>query len=100
MGRYRNDNFRILDDVIYNKGRIFLVPESVFKGRVLQACYDLPLAGNQGFIKTYRHVRERFTWKGMKEDVMCHIKERATFQENKDEHTPPDGLLQPLPIPE
>jgi hypothetical protein len=45
-------------------------------------------------------VRERFAWKGLKEDVMKHVKECTTCQENKDEHTHPAGLLQPLPIPE
>jgi hypothetical protein len=41
-----------------------------------------------------------FSWKGLKEDVMCHINEFTTCQENKDEHTHLAGLLQPLPIPE
>jgi hypothetical protein len=36
----------------------------------------------------------------MKEDVMHHIRECSTCEENKDEHTHPVGLLQPLPIPE
>ena len=31
---------------------------------------------------------------------MCHIRECVTFQQNKDGHTHPTGLLQPLPIPE
>jgi hypothetical protein len=31
---------------------------------------------------------------------MNHVKECTTCQENKDEHTHPVGLLQPLPIPE
>jgi hypothetical protein len=75
-----------------------LVPESLFKVKVLQEFHDSPLAGHQGFINTYRQVREMFAWKGMKEDFMCHIRECATFQENKDEHTHPAGLLQPLPI--
>jgi hypothetical protein len=44
-------------------------------------------------------VRERFAWKGLKEDVMKHVKEFTTCQE-KDEHTHPARLLQPLPIPE
>jgi hypothetical protein len=44
-------------------------------------------------------VRERFAWKGLKEDVIKHVKECTTCQENKDEHTHPAGLLQPLPIP-
>jgi hypothetical protein len=74
-GQVQDDNFIIMDDIIYYKGRIFLVPESTFKAKVLQACHDSPVAGHQGFIKTYRQVRERFAWKGLKEDVMSHIKE-------------------------
>jgi hypothetical protein len=74
-GKVHDKNFKIVDDVIYNKGQIFLVPELVFKGRVLHACHDSPLARHQGFVKTYRHIWERFTWKGMKEDVMHYIKE-------------------------
>jgi hypothetical protein len=65
---------------------------------VLQACHDSPVAGHQGFIKTYMHIRERFTWKGLKEDVMHHIKECTTCQANKYEHTHPGELLHPLPI--
>jgi hypothetical protein len=45
-------------------------------------------------------VRERFSWKGLKEDVTKHVKECTTCQANKDEHTHPTRLLQPLPISE
>jgi hypothetical protein len=45
-------------------------------------------------------VRESFAWKCLKEDVMNHVKKCTTCQENKDEHTHPVGLLQPLSIPE
>ena len=48
-----NDNFRIMDDIIYYKGWIFLVPKSAFKAKVLQACHDSPVVGHQGIIKTY-----------------------------------------------
>ena len=88
-GQVQDDNFRIMDYIINYKGRIFSVPESTFKAKVLQACHDSPVAGHQGFIKTYRQVRERFAWKGLKEDVMSHIKECNTCQANKDEHTHP-----------
>jgi hypothetical protein len=77
-GQVQDDNFIIVDNIIYHKGRIFLVLGSTFKTKVLQACHDSPVAGHQGFIKTYKKLRERFTWEGMKEDVMCHIKECTT----------------------
>jgi hypothetical protein len=35
--KIQDDNFRIIDGLIYYKGRIFLVPESAFKAKVLQA---------------------------------------------------------------
>jgi hypothetical protein len=88
-GQVQDDNFRIMDDNIYYKGQIFLVLESAFKAKVLQACHDSPVAGHQGFFKTYRQVMERFSWKGLKEAVMHHIKECTTCQVNKDEHTHP-----------
>jgi hypothetical protein len=59
----------------------------------------LPAAGHQGYFKTYRQIRERFSWKGLKDDVLKHILECTTCQQNKSEQTHPIGLLQPLPIP-
>jgi hypothetical protein len=99
-GQVQDDNFKVMNDLIYYKDRIFLVPESAFKAKILQAYHDSPMVGHQGISKTYRHVRERFSWKGLKEDVIKHVKECTTCQENKDEHTHPAGQLQPLPIPE
>jgi hypothetical protein len=58
------------------------------------------VAGHQGIGKTYRQVREKLSWKGLKEDVLNHVKECTIGQDNKDEHTHPTRLLQPLPIPE
>jgi hypothetical protein len=65
-GHVQYDSYKIIDDIIDYKGRIFLVPKSLFKVKVLQAFHDSPLAWHQWFVKTYRHVRERFAWKGMK----------------------------------
>ena len=99
-GLIRDDRYRIVDDVIYYKDRIYLVPESKLKEKILQSCHDTPLVGHQGYFKTYRQIRERFSWKGLKDDVLKHVKECVTCQQNKSEHTHPAGLLQPLPIPE
>jgi hypothetical protein len=87
-----------MNEIIYYKDRIFLVPESAFKARILQVYHNSPRAGHQWIENMYRKVRERFSWKGLKEDVINHVKECTTCQENKDEHTHPVGLLQPLPI--
>jgi hypothetical protein len=62
------------------------------------AIHDSQLAGHQGYFKTYRQVGKRFSWKGLKDDVLEHIQECTTFQQHKSEQTHPRGLLQPLPI--
>jgi hypothetical protein len=97
-GQVVDDRYRVLDDVIFYKDRIYLVPKSTLKGKVLKVCHDSPTVGHQGFFKTYRQIRERFSWKGLKDDVLKHIRECTTCQQNKSEQTHPAGLLQPLPI--
>ena len=87
-----------MEEIIYYWDQVLLARNYKLKENILQASHDSPLAGHQGFTKTYRAIRERFSWKGLKEDVLQHIKECIVFQQNKGEHTHPTGLLQPLPI--
>lgn len=97
------DSFRtmdVVDNVIYYKGRIYLVSKSKLKNQVLHAYHDTPVSGYQGYGKTYRQIRERFTWKGLKYDILQHVRECITCQQNKTENTYPASLLQLLPIPE
>jgi hypothetical protein len=99
-GQVTDDRYRVVDDVIYYKDRIYLVPGSHIRQKIMQAAHDSSLAGHQGFLNTYRQVRERFTWKNLKGDILKHVLECGVCQRNKVEHTHPAGLLQPLPIPD
>jgi hypothetical protein len=49
-----NDRYRVLDETIYYKDMIYLVPESKLKDNILREIHDAPLDGNQGYMKTYR----------------------------------------------
>ena len=42
-GQIQDDRYKIIDDIIYYKGRIYLVPESALNKKVLQASHDSPL---------------------------------------------------------
>jgi hypothetical protein len=81
-GKIQDDRYRIIDDVIFYKDIVYLVPNSRLKKKILTVVHDSPLEGHQGFFKTYRHIRERFSCKGLKQDVMRHISECVTFQQN------------------
>jgi hypothetical protein len=65
-GQVKDDRYRFIDDVIFYKDRVYLVPGSGLKKNILVEVHDSPLAGHQGFFKTYRQIRERFSWKGLK----------------------------------
>ena len=68
-GIKRGDNYMILNGMIYYTGRIYLVPYSNLKYKILQEAHDSPLAGLPGIFKTYRQLRQRLFSKGMKEYV-------------------------------
>ena len=65
---------------LITKTEFFEVPRSALKRKILGAAHDAPVAGHLGFVKTYRKVRERFTWKGLKDDVLMYVKECSACQ--------------------
>jgi hypothetical protein len=89
-GQVIDDRYRVLDNVIFYKDRIYLVPESTLKGKILKVCHDSPITGHQGYFKTYRQIRERFSWKGLKDDVLKNTYEspRLVSRTSPSRHTP------------
>eukprot|EP00253_Pinus_taeda_P024182 PITA_24182 len=90
--------YKVVDEIINYRDRIFFTEGSQLKKKILRASHDSPLAGHRGFTKTYKAIRERFSWKGLKEDVLQHVWECDVCQRNKGEMNHPARLLQPLPI--
>lgn len=68
------------NDLIFYKDRIYLVPSSHLKELILRIFHDSLLAGHLGFFKTYRQIRERFTWKGLKNEVVKYVRECSVCQ--------------------
>lgn len=85
---------------IYFKDEIYLVPESRMKEKILKEMHNSPLVRHLGYLKTYKQIRERFSWKGLKNNVLQYVQECATCQQNKSELTLSTSLLQPFFIPE
>ena len=79
-GQVTDGRYRVMDEVIYFRDRIFFTGSSQLKEKVLCASHDSPLLGHQGFTKTYRAIRERFSWKDLKEDVLRHVRECEVCQ--------------------
>ena len=77
---------------------MFLTPQTKIKDTILKEYHDNPLSSHQGYFKTYKQIREKNSWKGLKKDFQTNVQECMTCQRNKAEQTHPTGLLQPLPI--
>ena len=45
-GQITNDRYRVMDEVIYFRDRIFLTRSSQLKEKVLRASHDSPLSGH------------------------------------------------------
>jgi len=69
-GIIQDDNYRVVDDIIYYKDKIYLVSKSTLNDNILRAVHDTPFAGNPGYMNAYKKVNEIFSWKGLKEDVL------------------------------
>jgi hypothetical protein len=65
---YRMDRYKVVDDIIYYKGCVYLVPESTLKENIMRSMHDTPLVGHSGYFKTYMLIRERFAWNELKDE--------------------------------
>ena len=66
----KDDMYQVVDYVIFYKDMIYLFLESNIKEKIMRATHDTPLAGHPRYFKIYRQIRERFSWKGLKDDVL------------------------------
>ena len=63
--------------------------------KILQEAHDFPLVGHPRIFKTYRKLRKRFFWKGMKEYFQKYVNGCKVCQQNKSELTCPTSFMQP-----
>lgn len=79
-GVVKNKRYVVKEGLILKRNRIFLTPTSEVRKKVLHAFHNIPLVRHPGITKTYQEVRERFTWKGLKRDILRHVQECTQCQ--------------------
>ena len=95
--RYRDGLF-----LRQNKDQI-LVPlddGNAFRKRVISSHHDLPYAGHLGRDRTLELIQRHFFWPKMRADVEESVSSCDNCQRNKASNQKPNGLLQPLQVPE
>ncbi|KAJ4817704.1 polyprotein [Rhynchospora pubera] len=92
-------------DITYHQGllrfkhRICVGGTGQWRSQLIKEIHDSSLGGHSGIVNTYKRVKAMFFWPKLKEMVQAYVLSCPNCQMNKPEHTPPPGLLQPLPIP-
>ena len=44
----QDERYKVVDDIIYYKDHIYIVPESTLKENIMKAMHDAPLVGHLG----------------------------------------------------
>lgn len=70
-----------------------------FKRQLLNKYHTTFLGGCAGSLRTFARLAKLYFWKGIRKVVVDFGKSYMVYQQVKEAHTKPGGILQPLPIP-
>ena len=92
--------FSILQGRLFYKTRLVIPSSSSFISAIMQEGHSGPIEGHSGILKTLKRIATSFYWVGMKTDIQRFVTRCDICQKYKSSNLAPDGLLQPLPIPD
>ncbi|MCH81104.1 hypothetical protein A2U01_0001883 [Trifolium medium] len=92
-------NYQVVDGLLLRRGRIWISPASRFKQLLLREFHETLVGGHAGFSKTMKRLSENFYWDNMKQEAQAFIRQCVVCQQTKYSSQKPNGLLQPLPLP-
>ncbi|MCH80967.1 Ty3/gypsy retrotransposon protein, partial [Trifolium medium] len=102
--RYLSDptalsEYQFVDGLLLRQGRIWISPTSRFKELLLREFHETLVGGHAGLSRTMKRLAENFYWDNMKKEVQLFIRQCVVCQQTKYNTGKPNGLLQPLPLP-
>jgi hypothetical protein len=92
----RGDAWRVIDDLVTVKGKIFVTRDSAFLADILRHAHG---TGHEGTEKTWHRLRLDFHVPNARAVVHNFVRSCLTCQKNKTQQLKPAGLLQPLEVP-
>ena len=93
--------FSVRGDGTGMMGHRLCVPDvGELKKEIMEEAHSSAYAMHPGSTKIYHTLREHYWWRGMKKDVAEFVSRCLIYQQVKDDHQRPVGLLQSLPIPQ
>ena len=74
-------------------------PDGRSRSQVIQWGHSSQLSSHPGTSRTTLFIQRKFWWPEMREDIKNFVSACSVCAQAKVTHQPPQGLLQPLPIP-
>ena len=95
-----SDKYTVKDGLLLFQDRIVVPDLPAVKTQLIKECHDPIIRGHRAAAQTYLHLRQHFYWRKMHSDVQSYVSSCPSCQRNKYPTTAPQGLLNPLPIPD
>jgi hypothetical protein len=88
------------EGVLWFKDRLVVPKKATIKKKIMDEAHTLRYSIHLGSTKMYHDLRQQFWWKRMKRETARYVLECDTCQKVKVDYMKPEGLLQPLSIPD
>ncbi|XP_052728408.1 transposon Tf2-1 polyprotein isoform X1 [Vigna angularis] len=91
--------YSLENERLHYKGRLVLSAKSSWIATLIAEFHVTQAGGHSGVYRTYRRIAQSLFWRGIKKDVTEFVARCSVCQQHKYLSSSPQGLLQPLPIP-
>ncbi|KAF3650198.1 hypothetical protein FXO38_17280 [Capsicum annuum] len=92
-------HFTFQEGLLLFRKRLIIPPDPALKRLLLEEFHSSNIGGHAGIAWSFLRLSSNFFWLGMRKDVKQFVLQCQVFQQMKDTHSKPAGLLLPIPIP-
>ena len=100
IANFALDGSGLILDTSQGHPRIYVPADPTLRTKILREVHDTPTSGHLGATKTLELLSRDFYWPKMRTTVADYVSTCDACQRSKPVNQKPQGLLQPLPIPE
>jgi hypothetical protein len=95
------EDYQMIDGILLTyRNRLYIPNCDDLKRFIMDELHKRPYTGHPGYHKMITATRKQFYWPRLKKYIAEYLSKCIEFQQVKEKHRHPEGLLQPLPIPE
>ncbi|CAM8956675.1 unnamed protein product [Rhodiola kirilowii] len=93
-------DYKVRDDLLLFRNRLLVPDNSALHQLIIHEFHITPIGGHAGIQRTLTRLSANFYWQHMRRDVTTFIRQCKICQPVKYHTNAPNGLLQPLAIPD